>query len=104
MWYDDVIAVHTAVTDSVSHIERVASDRYFVWEEDDTDILYADGRPVATVHSIVTDLFTKTEFDTWVEDFNNSLTEHGRGFAYDFVEYEPDTGFYHHQWRWDING
>ena len=30
MWYDTVIAAHTAVTDAVSHFERLDSDRYFV--------------------------------------------------------------------------
>lgn len=104
MWYNDVIAVHTAVTDAVSHVQRMASDRYFVWEENDMPILYGDGKPVAWSHEIVTDLFTKTEFDTWVDDFIISLVEHGYGFSYDFVDFEPDTGFYHHQWRWYVYG
>lgn len=102
-WYDRVIEAHTAVTDSVSHIQRMKSNRYFVWEEDETVTLYADGTAIEWVHVIITDLFTNVEFDPWVEAFRDSLN--GRySWSYDFIEYEEDTGLYHHQWRWELNG
>ena len=40
-WYETIIAAHTAVTDSVSHNERMKSDRYFVWGENGADDLEA---------------------------------------------------------------
>lgn len=103
-WYDDVIAVHTAVSDSVSHIQRMKSDRYFVWEEDDKTDLVADGEHSETGREIVTDLFTHIEFDPWVESFEIELNKNGYPWSYDFVEYEEDTGLFHHQWRWSIYG
>ena len=30
-WYETIISAHTSVTDSVSHNEKLHSDRYFVW-------------------------------------------------------------------------
>ena len=62
-WVDKIIAVHTAVTDQVSHRERLKSDRYFVWQEDGTNDFVADGRHCARVITGTTDLFTKLEFD-----------------------------------------
>lgn len=102
-WYDKVIAAHIAVTDSVSHIQRMKSNRYFVWEEDSRPTLYADGIAIEYAHEIVTDLFTNVEFDPWVEAFTDSLN--GKySWSYEFVEYEADTGLYHHQWTWYVHG
>ena len=42
MWYEKIIAAHLDVTDQVSHIERIKSDRYFVWQEDGESVLAAD--------------------------------------------------------------
>ena len=33
-WSEAIIAVHTSVTDQVSHAARLKSERYFVWQED----------------------------------------------------------------------
>ena len=43
-WYEKIIAVHMAVTDSVSHYERMQSDRYFVWQEDGANDFEAGNR------------------------------------------------------------
>lgn len=103
-WYERVIAIHTAVTNSVSHVRRLKSDRYFVWEEDDRTDLTADNVHAEIARTIVTDLFTKIEFDEYVDDFEESLHLNECSYSYDFVDYEPDTGFFHHQWRWVLNG
>lgn len=104
MWYDDVIAVHTAVTDNVSHIQRMKSRRYFVWEEEDRTDLIADNKHEEQAISIVTDLFTNIEFDPWVEELCDSLQQAGYSWRYEFVDYEVDTKLYHHQWRWVYYG
>ena len=45
-WTDRIVAAHTAVTDQVSHLARMKSDRYFVWQEDGANDLETDGRHV----------------------------------------------------------
>ena len=40
-WYEKIIAVHREVTDSVSHVRRLNSERYFVWQEDGENVLRA---------------------------------------------------------------
>ena len=85
MWYDNIIAAHTAVTDAVSHFERLKSDRYFVWQEDGAG-----------------DLFTKQEFDPWKEAFEKSLDDYGIAWYLNSVQYEEDTGFIHYEWVWSV--
>lgn len=102
MWYEKIIAAHLSVTDQVSHIERMQSDRYFVWQEDGINALMANNLHAEKVVSGSTDLFTKIEFDAWVEEFSQALEDAGIAFSYDFVEREEDTGFYHHEWNWEV--
>ena len=66
-WYERVIAAHRAVTDAVSHAVRLKSDRYFVWQEDGGHDLPGDNGHGETAVTGTTDLFTKSEFDPWVE-------------------------------------
>ena len=64
-WYETIIAAHTAVTQAVSHGQRLKSSRYFVWQEDGSNDLEAnDGHAEGAVQG-TTDLFSKTEFDPW---------------------------------------
>ena len=60
-WYETIIAAHTAVTDQVSHLERMRSERYFVWQEDGRNDLEADGEHVETAVTGSTDLYTRQE-------------------------------------------
>lgn len=101
-WYEKLIAAHTTVTDAVSHSERMKSDRYFVWQEDGTnDLLAGDGHVEQAVTG-TTDLFTKQEFDPWVDEFGESLSNHGISWSLNSVQYEEDTGFYHYEWAWEV--
>ena len=72
-WYDKVIALHTAVTDAVSHVQRMKSDRYFVWQEDGANDFLADERHAEKCVTGSTDLFTRQEFDPWKDAFEQSL-------------------------------
>ena len=101
-WYEKIIAAHTAVTSAVSHIRHLKSERYFVWQEDGENVLYADGEHSARAVSGSTDLFTKQEFDPWVDELGKSFRENDIPYSYIFVEYEEDTGFYHHSWYWEV--
>ena len=101
-WYDKIIAAHTAVTDQVSHGGRLKSERYFVWEEDGAADLLANGRHVEKAMTGTTDLFSKTEFDPWREQFEAALDAAGIAWRLDSVDFEVDTGFWHWSWRWGV--
>lgn len=101
-WYERIIAAHTAVTDSVSHSARLASDRYFVWQEDGSNDLSGDNGHVETAVTGTTDLYTKQEFDPWADALGESLSSYGIPWTLDNVQYEEDTGFYHYEWLWEV--
>lgn len=101
-WYERIIAAHTAVTDSVSHSARLASDRYFVWQEDGSNDLAGDNGHGETAVTGTTDLYTKREFDPWADALGESLSSYGISWTLDNVQYEEDTGFYHYEWLWEV--
>ena len=101
-WYNTIIAAHTAVTDAVSHGQRLRSSRYFVWQEDGANDLEADDRHVEGAVTGTTDLFTKQEFDPWAEAIGQSLSEHGVAWALSSVQFEEDTRFWHYEWTWEV--
>lgn len=101
-WYERIIAAHTAVTDAVSHSERLSSDRYFVWQEDGSNDLPADNGHGEHAVQGTTDLFTKMEFDPWADALGESLSEHGIAWAISSIQYEESTGFYHYEWSWEV--
>ena len=101
-WYERIIAAHTAVTKSVSHLRRMKSNRYFVWQEDGTNDLEADN--IHTEGSVTgsTDLYTKVEFDPWAQALGPSLDRFGISWGLRDVQYEEDTGFTHYTWDWEV--
>lgn len=101
-WYEKVIAVHTAVTNQVSHAQRMKSSRYFVWQEDGTNDFEAGNIHAEQAVTGTTDLFTKQEFDPWKEDFEQSLNQNGLAWYLNSVQYEEDTGFWHYEWVWEV--
>lgn len=101
-WYEKVIAAHTAVTDSVSHAEKLSSDRYFVWYEDSAKDLEGNGKHVGHAMTGYTDLFTKTEFDPWVDSLGAAFDSYGICWELTGTDYEEDTGFFHYTWEWEV--
>lgn len=102
-WYDRIIAVHTAVTDVVTHGFHLKSDRYFVWQEDGTNDFEADGVHAEKAVTGTTDLYTKREFDPWKDDFEAALdAAQGVAWYLNSVQYEEDTGFFHYEWVWEV--
>lgn len=97
-----LVAAHTAVTDAVSHGARMKSSRYFVWQEDGSHDLIADGRHVEKTMTGTTDLFTRQEFDPWKDQFERSLDAHGICWGLNSVQYEPETGYWHYEWTWEV--
>lgn len=103
-WYEKIVAVHTAVTTEVSHGYKMKSDRYFVWQEDGSDDLFADNRHVEKTITGTTDLFTKMEFDPWREEFEDQLEKSaGISWSLNSIQYEHDTGFWHYEWVWSVS-
>lgn len=101
-WERRIIAAHTAVTDSVSHWQRLTSDRYFVWQEDGTNDLLAGNVHAESAVTGVTDLFTKVEFDPWADTLGKSFSSYGISWTLRDIQYEEDTGFYHYTWDWEV--
>ena len=102
-WQETIIAAHTAVTDAVSHAERLHSERYFVWQEDGATDLYAEGVHQDRAVRGTTDLFTKQEFDPWAADLEASFDRESKIAWYlNSVQYEEDTGFFHYEWVWEV--
>lgn len=101
-WYETIIAAHTAVTDSVSHNERMKSDRYFVWGENGSDDLEASNVHAEKAVTGYTDLYTKQEFDPWKEEIEESFDKYGIFWSLNSVQYEEETGFTHYEWYWSV--
>lgn len=101
-WYETIIAAHLSVTDAVSHSERMQSERYFVWQEDGQNALFADNAHAERVITGATDLYTKQEFDPWGEQLGETFTRYGVAWELSLLEYEEETGFYHWRWDWEV--
>lgn len=101
-WYETIIAAHTAVTDSVSHNERMKSDRYFVWGENGADDLEASNIHAEKAVTGYTDLYTKIEFDPWKDQIEESFDANGIAWSLNSVQYEEETGFTHYEWYWSV--
>lgn len=101
-WVDTIIAAHTAVTDAVSHGGRMQSERYFVWAEDGANDLTASNVHSERAISGTTDLFSKTELDSWAEEIEESFNAYEVSWYLSSVQYEEDTGFWHWEWVWEV--
>lgn len=102
-WFDRIVAVHTAVTDQVSHRRRLKSQRYFVWQEEGQNVLGADSCLGERAIQGSTDLFTKQENDPWKAAFETSLDAAvGVAWYLNSIQYEEDTGFVHYEWVWEV--
>lgn len=102
-WQERIIAVHTQVTDAVRHAEQMQADRYLVWQEDGKNDLLADGQHIEQAITGTTDLFTKQEFDPWIEALEQSFDAEPTIFwEKNSTQYEEETGLYHYEWRWEV--
>ena len=103
-WHEKIVAVHTAVTTSVSHGYRLNSDRYFVWQEDGADDFIADSRHAEKAVTGTTDLFTRQEFDPWKDQFEEALdASQGVAWYLNSIQFEQETGFWHYEWVWSVS-
>lgn len=101
-WAQALIAAHLSVTSAVSHAERLRSDRYFVWQEDGSNDMDADGTHAERAVTGTTDLYTKTEFDPWGDALGAAFDAAGISWELVGVSYEEETGFFHWSWDWEV--
>lgn len=101
-WYEAIVSAHLAVTDAVSHGQRLKSSRYFVWQEDGANDLEAGNVHAERAVTGTTDLFTKQEFDPWAQALEESLDAHGVSWYRSGVQFEEETGFWHYEWVWEV--
>lgn len=101
-WQERIIKAHTAVADEVSHLQRMDSERYFVWQEDGSNDLSANGVHAEKCVTGTTDLFTKIDFDPWAEALGPSLSRYGIAWQLLSVQYEEETGLIHYEWGWEV--
>ena len=101
-WYETIIAAHTAVTQAVSHGQRLKSERYFVWQEDGANDLEADNVHAEGAVSGTTDLFTKREFDPWAAELEDQFNRAGIAWYLNLCEFEEETRFWHYEWVWEV--
>lgn len=77
------------------------TDSYIVWAEYGTNILNADSEVREKAFKVQVDLFTKTEFDSKVEEIGALLDRDNISYSYD-VDYEKDTEYIHHIWDCEV--
>lgn len=101
-WYEQIVSVHTSVTHAVSHRARMQSERYFVWQEDGGNDLKANNVHSERAVTGYTDLFTKREHDPWARALEDAFDDAGIAWSLRDVQYEPETGFVHYTWDWEV--
>lgn len=101
-WNEKIIKAHLEVTDKVKHSEQMKANRYFVWQEDGENQMFANDRLSDSAVTGTSDLFTKQEFDPWKKLFEAALDKYGIAWYLNSVQYENETGFFHYEWVWEV--
>lgn len=77
------------------------SPPYAVWMEDgEDDQLYVDSGKGGQAIAGTLDLFTLTEFDTTVDNFQSVLDANMARWTLESVQYEDETHLIHYRWEW----
>lgn len=96
-------AALATITPNCTHYFRTENFPAIVWaesgEEDsfNSDNKKSEQRIIGTV-----DLFTKTEFDTLIDDVQEALTDLGLTWYLESVQYEDETKVIHYEWSWGV--
>lgn len=85
----------------VTHFRRLSKFPYVVWAEDGEENSFsADNIKQEQRITGMVDLFTRTEFDSLIDDIQEILNEEQIGWVLSSVQYEEETNLIHYQWRW----
>lgn len=76
---------------------------YLIWaEEGEGDSLHTDNHKSEQVITGTIDYFTKTEFDSVVDEIQSALNSIEIGWELVAVDYEEETNLIHHSWNFEI--
>lgn len=82
-----------------------AAAPFAVWAEDsEADSFEADSRKAEQMISGSISYYTKQEFDPVCDDIQSFLNRSAAYWYLSAVNYEPETGLIHYEWRWDVDG
>lgn len=92
------------VTKNVYHYEKNGNEeRYIVWQEgSEGDSLHADNEHEITVFEGTIDLFTKLEYDPWIQEIQKALDAADIACRMESVQYEEETRYIHYEWRFEV--
>ena len=48
------------------------------------------------------DLFTKQEYDPWVQEITRALEDAEITCRIESIQYEDETGYIHYEWRFEV--
>ena len=104
MTLSDIKTALLAVTDQVYHFEATGAEgAYIVWAEDGQgDAVWANGAMQTQALSGTIDYFTKDEGDEAIAEIQAALISAGIAFGLNSIQYEPDTGYIHYEWTWEV--
>lgn len=76
---------------------------YIVWAEDsEGNSVHADDGKTTQVIQGTIDYFTKTEFDSVVEQIQEKLNETEISWRLNSIQHERDTGYIHYEWIFEV--
>lgn len=102
---NDLITALLSVTQKVYHYAppQNVTGAYIVWAEDSQgDSVWADGVMVQQAIQGTIDYYTKTESDSKISAIQTALNDAGISFRLNSIQYEPDTGYIHHEWVFEV--
>lgn len=76
---------------------------YAVWAEDgESDEFRADSHKAEQTIGGTINYFTKQEYDSTLDNIQAMLNSYKLMWRLESVQYEPETGLIHYEWRWNI--
>lgn len=92
------------ITEDPCHFEAEnKGNHYIVWQEDsEGESLHADDKHEIMVISGTIDLFTKQEYDPWVQEITRALENAEITCRIESIQYEDETGYIHYEWRFEV--
>lgn len=79
------------------------ADRYIVWAEDgEASGVQANNKKAHQAIEGTIDLFTRNEFDSWVDEIQAALNEAEISFSLNSIQYEEETDYIHYEWIFEV--
>lgn len=94
-------ALVSATSNCFHYFRAKAEPPYLVWAEDGEGVSFhsSNHKEEQQIHGTA-DYFTKTEFDSTIDDIQEKLNDIMAGWRLNSVQYEEETGLIHYEWEW----